>query len=38
MGVWQWVLEHWALVWTYLYVGVDVLLRQIGRASCRERV
>ena len=30
MGVWQWVLEHWALVWTYLYVGVDVLLRLIS--------
>lgn len=30
MGLWQWVLDNWALVWTYLYVGIDVVLRLIS--------
>ena len=30
MALWQWVLDNWVLVGTYLYAAVDVVLRLVG--------
>ncbi|HIY24502.1 MAG TPA: cardiolipin synthase [Candidatus Brachybacterium merdigallinarum] len=30
MVLWQWILDHWVVVWTYAYIALDVALRIAG--------